>query len=173
MTLLFACACGAIGGNIYHAQSLLVACERYALLTVEHLSQLDQRDIHACLHCTADDIAERLDATRAQVAAFPLGCRRAGGPELANPPYGSCDPNPEALRGRASRQATFYGSDHARATILGQRFRHACRPSCGAGMVNHRIVSAKLSRIGTFRSRSNRMTGLLASPSMMDSRPKE
>ena len=91
MTLLFACACGAIGSNIYYAQPLRVACERYAVLTVEHLSQFDQRDIHLCLHCTADDIAERLDAMRPQVAAFSLGCRPAGGPELANPPHGSCD----------------------------------------------------------------------------------
>src|ERR1700683_5776970 len=61
--------------------------ERHAVLTVEHIGQLEQRDVDLSLDRTIDDGVKGLDAMRALVTASRVGCRRPGGVILAHPAY--------------------------------------------------------------------------------------
>ena len=102
--------------------------EALAMLALQPLDDLGQRDVLHFGRHREDRRPERLDPARAPVAALRPRRRRARSQPEPPPLHRRRRRDPEPFRRRTAAHPGVYGVDHAPAKIKGKRSRHQGRP---------------------------------------------
>jgi hypothetical protein len=93
--------------------------EAGAMITAQHLGQLNEGDVHLRVNRAQDDIPICLDPMRSLITALRLRARGTRRVPFVHPADRTRHPNAKSLRGSPPGQATRHSRDHTRTKVTG------------------------------------------------------